>query len=189
MTPTIGAFSYQSGDDENSAQDMAAFVGRASAIARETGACVLAIHHPGKDDARGMRGSSALFAACDAVIKIAEQDDSTRLVTLEKVKDGPLGGLFSYTLRQVDLGTDEDGDKITSCVVVEAGLGSQGKRGRPRKIDGDAFNRLKGNKTVVELNDTEKAAWGEVFKKVRNALKAEGKIRADVFDDVQSAAQ
>lgn len=60
---------------------------------------------------------------------------------------------------------------------------------RIRKIDADAFNRLKGNKTVVELNDTEKAAWNEVFKKVRNALKAEGKIRADVFDDVHSAAQ
>lgn len=60
---------------------------------------------------------------------------------------------------------------------------------RIRGIDEAAFNRLKANKTVVDLNPTELAAWGETFKKVRNALKAEGKIKADVFDEVTAAAQ
>src|SRR6185503_12980305 len=87
------------GDDENSAQDMAAFIGRVSSIARETGAAVLVVHHPGKDDARGMRGSTALFAACDAVIKITANGD-LREVATEKVKDGVIGPLFSYRLKQ-----------------------------------------------------------------------------------------
>ncbi len=60
---------------------------------------------------------------------------------------------------------------------------------RIRGIDEAAFNRLKGSKTVVELNDAEKAAWNAVFAKVRNALKAEGKVKADVFDEVTAAAQ
>lgn len=60
---------------------------------------------------------------------------------------------------------------------------------RIRKIDETAFNRLKGNKTVVELNDAEKAQWAAVFGKVRSALKAEGKIRGDFFDEVTAAAQ
>jgi TRAP-type transport system periplasmic protein len=60
---------------------------------------------------------------------------------------------------------------------------------RIRGIDDAAFNRMKGSKTVVELNDAEKAAWAAVFAKVRAALKAEGKIRADVFDEVTAAAQ
>lgn len=60
---------------------------------------------------------------------------------------------------------------------------------RIRAIDEAAFNRFKGSKTVVELNDAEKAAWNAAFAKVRNALKAEGKVRADVFDDVVSAAK
>ncbi|OJY19510.1 MAG: hypothetical protein BGO98_14445 [Myxococcales bacterium 68-20] len=60
---------------------------------------------------------------------------------------------------------------------------------RIRAIDEAAFNRLKASKTVVELNDAEKAAWAAVFTKVRNALKAEGKIRADVFDEVVNAAK
>lgn len=60
---------------------------------------------------------------------------------------------------------------------------------RIRGIDEAAYNRLKGSKTVVELNDAEKAAWNAVFAKVRNALKAEGKVKADVFDEVTAAAQ
>jgi TRAP-type transport system periplasmic protein len=60
---------------------------------------------------------------------------------------------------------------------------------RIRGIDEAAFKRLKGSKTVVELNDAEKGAWNAVFAKVRNALKAEGKVKADIFDEVTAAAQ
>jgi TRAP-type C4-dicarboxylate transport system substrate-binding protein len=60
---------------------------------------------------------------------------------------------------------------------------------RIRGMDEAAFNRMKSSKTVVELNDAEKAQWNEVFAKVRNALKAEGKIKADVFDEVVNAAR
>lgn len=59
---------------------------------------------------------------------------------------------------------------------------------RIRAIDEAAFNRLKASKTVVDLNDTEKKAWADVFAKVRSSLKAEGKIRADVYDEVSTAA-
>ncbi len=60
---------------------------------------------------------------------------------------------------------------------------------RIRKMDEAAFERLKGTKKVVELNDAEKAAWTKVFAQVRSSLKNEGKIRADVFDEVHAAAQ
>jgi len=130
------------GDDENSARDMAAFVDRVSAIARETGAAVLVVHHPGKDGTRGMRGSYALFAACDAVIKISGNGD-LRDVATEKVKEGMIGPLFSYTLKPVSLGTDEDGDEITSC-TVEPVLQPDRKAQRPRPETpaGKALNEL-----------------------------------------------
>jgi TRAP-type C4-dicarboxylate transport system substrate-binding protein len=60
---------------------------------------------------------------------------------------------------------------------------------RIRKIDGEEFERLKGNMTKVEPNEAEKAAWTATFAKVRGALKAEGKIKADVFDEVTAAAK
>ena len=57
-----------------------------------------------------------LFAACDAVIKITCNGNVREVVT-EKVKDGVIGPLFSYQLKPVPLGIDEDGDEITSCIV------------------------------------------------------------------------
>lgn len=60
---------------------------------------------------------------------------------------------------------------------------------RIRGIDDAAFNRFKSNKTVVTLKPEEKAAWDGVFGKVRGALKAEGKIRGDIVDQVTAAAQ
>ncbi|MBX3226100.1 MAG: TRAP transporter substrate-binding protein DctP [Labilithrix sp.] len=60
---------------------------------------------------------------------------------------------------------------------------------RIRGIDGAAFDRFKANKTVVKLNATEEAAWAAIFSKVRASLKAEGKVRGDIFDQVVAAAQ
>jgi TRAP-type transport system periplasmic protein len=60
---------------------------------------------------------------------------------------------------------------------------------RIRAIDKSAFDRLKASKTPVELNPTEEAAWNAVFAKVRAALKAEGKVRGDIYDEVTAAAQ
>jgi TRAP-type C4-dicarboxylate transport system substrate-binding protein len=59
---------------------------------------------------------------------------------------------------------------------------------RIRAIDDAAFNRLKSNKTVIDPSDAEKAAWNTLFAKVRQAIKAEGRIRADIMDEVVAAA-
>lgn len=105
------------GDDENSSEDMAAFIEeRAAKITSQTGAAVLVVHHTGKDATRGMRGSYALLAAADAVIEVTD----AKAARLEKVKDGPDGEWFSYSLDRVELGTDDDGDPITSCTVTIA---------------------------------------------------------------------
>jgi CBS domain-containing protein len=131
------------GDDENAAMDMSSFVGRLQAIARETGAAVLVVHHPGKDDTRGMRGSTVLFAACDVVIKVTA-NGSIKEVTTEKVKEGVIETLFSYRLKQVSLGEDEDGDTISTC-IVEA-MDSSGKatpmRPPPESQRGRALGEL-----------------------------------------------
>ena len=40
-------------------------------------------------------------------------------VTVEFLKDGEAGETIASKLESVEVGTDEDGDTITSCVVVE----------------------------------------------------------------------
>jgi hypothetical protein len=120
------------GDDENSAQDTGAYVARKHRIAAATGAAVLSLHHPGKDDARGMRGSSAFFAACDVVIKLSCNGKQCDVIS-EKVKDEEIGLLFSFELKRTVLGADEDGDQITSCTVeqVDADGPTASKRPKP----------------------------------------------------------
>ena len=53
------------GSDENS-QGMQAFVNNAGNVARELDCLVIAVHHTGRDEGRGMRGWSGLHGACDA---------------------------------------------------------------------------------------------------------------------------
>jgi len=74
------------GGDENSSTDMGLFVDACEAVKRHTKSAVVAIHHSGKDAARGMRGSTALLGACDTVIKTAKLESVVTL-SVEKQKD------------------------------------------------------------------------------------------------------
>lgn len=103
------------GDDENATSDMMHFVEqRAGAIAWSTGSAVLIIHHT--NAAGSARGSGALWAGCDAVLR-ADRDGEKRTLSAEKVKDGAERSLFNYTLEDVPLGIEDDGSAISSCVV------------------------------------------------------------------------
>jgi hypothetical protein len=107
---------------------------RCERIKAATGAAILFTAHPGKNVDLGMRGSSALLPALDTVIRIEREEEAAlREVTLEKVKDGVEGALGTFTLKRVDLGTDDDGDTITSC-VVEHGEHVSGSYAKARKM-------------------------------------------------------
>lgn len=62
------------GADENSTRDMGLFVSACDEIIHALGVGVLAIHHTGKDGK--MRGSSALFGACDSVMFLQRSENS-----------------------------------------------------------------------------------------------------------------
>jgi len=66
--------------DENSQKDMGAFVRGVDRLIEETGAAVLVVHHTGKDDAKGERGSSALRGALDTSIFVKRRDRAVELV-------------------------------------------------------------------------------------------------------------
>lgn len=101
--------------DENSTQDMSEFV-RAVDGLRDAfpGSTALIIHHTGNsaEAAARSRGSSALKAACDFEIQCDKG-----LLTFTKVKDGEQPEPVEFKLMPVEIGTDEDGQPITSCVV------------------------------------------------------------------------
>ena len=76
------------GGDDSSSRDMGAFVVNCDLIRQETQTHILGIHHTGKDEARGMRGSTVLISAVDTSIEI-KHDKTTdiRVASVEKQRD------------------------------------------------------------------------------------------------------
>lgn len=104
------------GSDENSSRDMGLILEGTKDLQALTGALVALVHHVGKDATKGMRGHSSLFAALDAAIEVS-RTDARREWSIAKNKDGSDGEVHPFRLDVVDLGEDEDGEPITSCVV------------------------------------------------------------------------
>jgi len=115
---------------ENEGRDMGMVITALDQIRRETGAHVAIVHHCGKDRDRGMRGHSSLLGAADMALEVKRSDSGTRSVRIVKAKDGKDGDEFGFSLDVVDLGLDDDGDTITTCVVVpcEVEAPSRGQR-------------------------------------------------------------
>lgn len=105
------------GSDENSSQDSGRAVEALNMLQQMTGGLVLLIGHPGKDANKGLRGHSSVYAALDVVIEVSRTGDS-REWKIQKLKDGQDGKAHPFRLKVVDLGGDEDGNPITSCVLA-----------------------------------------------------------------------
>ena len=108
------------GANENGAEDMGRALSNLRLIHEATGATNLVVHHAGKDASKGSRGWSGIKAAAAAQHEVLRHEDGQREVHLEKMKDGEDGLRFGFKLEVVELGVDDDGDLITSCVAIEA---------------------------------------------------------------------
>ena len=104
------------GADENSAKDMNIALKHIEQLSEATHATCHLIHHAGKDETRGARGTSALKAPLDVQFHVSK-DGERRVFWVEKLKDGKDGFGWNFTLKTVDIGIDEDGDLERSCVV------------------------------------------------------------------------
>lgn len=91
------------GGEENSSAEMMQFVSVMAALQDALDCTVCVVHHTGKDESRGMRGSSALLAAVDAELELTRisDDDATEpvcTVKSTKQKDGMDGLSWSFRL-------------------------------------------------------------------------------------------
>ncbi len=114
---------------ESRDEDMAAYVRAADAIRDAFDCVVIIVHHSGIDASRP-RGHTSLTGAADAQIAVKRDAADNVIVTVEYMKDGPEGDTFTSRLESVEVGTDEDGDPITSCVIVPAEGGEAGTTSR-----------------------------------------------------------
>jgi hypothetical protein len=103
---------------ESKDEDMGAYLNAAYVI-EETFACVVPIvHHCGHDDSRP-RGHSSITGTTDAQIAVTRDEVDNVIAEVEWMKDGPSGARITSRLETVEVGKDEDGEPITSCVIVE----------------------------------------------------------------------
>ena len=142
------------GLDENTAPDIADLMRNLDLIRRATGAHVMLVHHSGKDVARGARGHSSLRAAIDTEIELTRDDMGQITAEVTKQRDGPTGYRFAYSLQQVELGSDQDGDPVTTCLVEPANPAQAG-----RAAVSDSARK------ALEVLDKALAAGGELVRK------------------------
>lgn len=69
------------GKNENDARDAGEFIEALEMLKRALGATILAIHHTGKDEGRGGRGSSAFLAGFDTAIEVIARE-ATKAVAM-----------------------------------------------------------------------------------------------------------
>lgn len=110
------------GGDENDAKDMGAFIRGCDELKARTGATVLILHHSGKDESKGARGSSAFRAALDAEYRITrEGNEGALIMKCTKMKDAEEMPSTAYDLKTFELCLDEDDEVITSLCVIDNG--------------------------------------------------------------------
>ena len=107
--------------DENKSDDMAKFIRAADAIRAALGCVVVVIHHCGTAGNRP-RGHTSLSGADDAQVAVARDAQGNITATVEHMKDSEPAAPMGSTLERVELGLDDDGDTIVSCVIVPAAL-------------------------------------------------------------------
>ena len=191
--------------------DMPDYVQAADEVWRRFGCAFIVIHHCGIDDTRP-RGSTSLSGAADAQIAVKKEADGTVLTEVELMKDGPEGEQTASRLEVIEVGIDDDGDPITSCVIVPVDIPSSARRPKVtrqaqialdllRKAIAEAgrispaSNHIPGGQIVVSLNlwkdycksgglaaGDNEEAFKKAWQRVRDKLLSSGNIR--IWSDV-----
>lgn len=142
------------GADENSSVDMGNLIAAAKELQSLTGGLVLLVHHTGKDSTKGLRGHSSLYAALDGAIEVTA-NDSRRAWSVAKSKDDITGDAHPFKLEIVPVGKDDEGQDITSCVVVSDDSREVNTKRRPtlsknQKIARDVLGSRCANRPTSE---------------------------------------
>lgn len=158
---------------ESSDEDMTGYIRAADALRDAFECAIVVVHHCGHDEKRP-RGHSALFGAVDAQIAVKKAEDGTIGATLEFMKDGPEGAEIGSRLDVIEVGADEDGDPITSCVVVPAepaakvpGLSAKERRAIEilRDCLVDQGRTVRNQRDIPNVTLVELTAWREALRR------------------------
>jgi hypothetical protein len=137
---------------ESSDQDMNAYLRAADAVREAFGCLVIIVHHCGIDPSRP-RGHTSLTGAVDAQLACRRDAADNIIVTVEWMKDGPEGDTDVSRLEPVEVGSEEGGGPITSCVVVPAVDATPAVAGRAERMPRGAARALRALREALQEGD------------------------------------
>ena len=126
---------------------------KATDTIREAFNCaVLVVHHCGVNDSRP-RGHTSLTGAADARLAVTRDAAKNILVDVEFMKDGEGSGTIVSALESLEVGVDEDGEPIISCVVVEAEMSAPEERGPKLTKNQSTYLEMVGAHQPIRTDD------------------------------------
>lgn len=165
--------------EENSANEMAAYFRELGLRFREIwSASVLMVHHTGHQATERPRGSSAIRANVDYLLSVF-RDEKEMLATLGcvKQKDGELFSDATFAMSVVELGVDNDGDKVTSLVARHLSTPEEIERARLQEQAAGRGGRA-SSLTSLAQNGMAERDLRKAFYELLEGLDAEAKKKA-----------
>ena len=101
--------------NEDSTQDMTAFIANVDLLRVEQEATVLIVHHSGLSNDNRARGNSSLLGAVDACMKVSQSQDIVKL-EVEVFKDAGTPPLIAFTKNVIEFDVG-DGETANSIVL------------------------------------------------------------------------
>jgi hypothetical protein len=143
------------GVDENSAQEVGLVIAHCDQLKEDLACAVAPIHHTGKDEGRGMRGSNAIHGAVDATFRIKAAGQGRVTLINEDQKDGEPAPPMTFTMEEVSTGLR------SSLVPI---LEDQRGPGRPKGEDADSAELL--TRVVIAMGGVREAPLGRLIEAV-----------------------
>jgi hypothetical protein len=127
------AADFKDANDASEAQRVMNLLARLSAA---TDATVLVVDHFGKDENRGVRGSSAKEASADFVLSVLGEKSQTGVLrnsrlAIRKMRGGAAGDEIPFRLSPIEMGRNERGEVIHEMTVQWDDITIHNRTGRP----------------------------------------------------------
>ena len=160
------------GFNENSSEDMGAFITQAGKLQELYECALMVIHHSGKDVTKGLRGHSSLLGAVDTELEIQRQDSvinsgdsaviGNAILTVSKQKDGADSIQIGIEIISIEIGMSDLGFEITTSLAIR-----QNQDIASTTSKGSKNNQGSGNNQRIEMDSLmkvikSKASYREV---------------------------
>lgn len=112
----VDTISKTFGAGKENTDDMVSYVANCQRLSAQFECLTMPVHHRPKDaESEEPRGHSSLKGGAETIIIV--EAGETKKARITKQKDGEDGIELLFKLKVVELGQDEDGDPVTSCIV------------------------------------------------------------------------